>query len=157
MALLNFVVLVTMKNKDILFYSMFKLSSTLVGQCIQKTVGLTESLVVQNMMSFSWADMVVKGKVIIILLKQVECNNSGNNNNNKPGHFSLQVCRKGIFKSTNTGVFCKHPEYILITERFHMPGKDRGSCALNKKYCAARKQEQRRRRERERASGMMRI
>lgn len=35
---------------------------------------------------------------------------------------------------THTGVFRKHPEYILITERFHVAGRDRARCDLNKDY-----------------------
>lgn len=111
---------------------MFKLSSPLVGLCIQKT--LAESLVVYNVMSFSWADMAVKEKAIVILLKQVKCNISDTKQPVASAFLVASMQRRHFQKHKHTGVFCKHPEYILITERFHVTGKDGGSCALNKDY-----------------------
>lgn len=42
--------------------------------------------------------------------------------------------RRQFQMHTHTGAFCKHPEYILITGRFHVAGKDRGRCTRNKDY-----------------------
>lgn len=47
---------------------------------------------------------------------------------------------------TYTGVFGKHPEYILITPRFRVAGRDRERRDLNRER-VGRKREQRRRRE----------
>lgn len=68
----------------------------------------------------------------------------------------MEVCRE----CTHAGAFCKLLEYILITKRFHVAGKDRGKCALNRLCYAARKRgnaDAERGGGSERASGLMRI